>query len=93
MIWFPSAIMKPQKHKNHIFIDFFNNLISARFFSIQMTSCHKDNLGNIDIDKEYLENIDIDIDKDNIENIDMTRCHLNRKKRAEIKLLKKSMNM
>ena len=40
MIWFPTAIMKPQKHKNHMFIDFFNNLISAHFFSIQMTSCH-----------------------------------------------------
>ena len=32
MIWFPTAIMKPQKHKNHMFIDFFNNLISAHFF-------------------------------------------------------------
>ena len=40
MIWFPTAIMKPQKHKNHMLIDFFNNLISAPFFSIQMTSCH-----------------------------------------------------
>ena len=32
MIWFPTAIMKPQKHKNHMFIDFFNNWISAPFF-------------------------------------------------------------
>ena len=40
MIWFPTAIMKPQKHKNHMFIDFFNNWISAPFFPIHMTSCH-----------------------------------------------------
>ena len=37
----------------------------------------KENLKNIDIDRDYLENFDIDIDKDILENIDNdTSCKI-----------------
>ena len=40
IFWFPTVILKPQKHKNHPFIDKTNKWISAPFFNLFVISSY-----------------------------------------------------